>query len=114
MALYGSLNNRLMDGNDPQKATVGMKATVLLYSDRTPAVITEVERDPKTGRVKAVMVQELEWTAEPWPSGYAKEVHMDKPSGNPYRVPVATRGKKKGMLPGLGLGYHDAYRDPHF
>jgi hypothetical protein len=113
MAMFGSLNNRLMDGNDPQKAEVGMKATLLLYSDRTPAVITEVQRD-KAGSVKAVMVQELEWTPEPWPSGYAKEVHMDKPSGSPYLMKVANRGKKKGMIPGIGLGYHDAYRDPHF
>lgn len=111
---YGSFNNLVMDGaTTGEGISVGMKATILMYTDRYPGIVTEVLHN-KNGSLKGVYVQELEFKCQPFPSGYAEEIYMDRPKGEPRYFPVTTRGKKKGRISGLLLGKHDAYIDPHF
>jgi hypothetical protein len=55
--MYGSMMNSLMAGSATPEPEVGMGATILMWSDRKAATITEVIRfktGPKAGQIKAV------------------------------------------------------------
>lgn len=59
MTQYGSLINMLSDGVAKFDPEVGMGATVLMWSDRSPATIVQVDRfksGPRKGEVSAVWV----------------------------------------------------------
>lgn len=110
----GSFINTMMDGSRKDAIpSVGDKATILHYSDRSPAIVTEVRLN-KRGELSAVLVQEIDFKINNWQSGYADEYFPEKPVGEPKLYKVVTHGKKKGQLPGIMIGRWDAYRDPHF
>lgn len=59
MSQYGSMTNMLSDGVATFDPEVGMGATILLWSDREPATIVQVDHfstGPRKGKVKAVWV----------------------------------------------------------
>lgn len=55
MRLFGSLNNRLMEGAKQPEPEMGMGATLLMYSDRRAGTVVAVHRK---GKMLKVVVQE--------------------------------------------------------
>lgn len=111
---HGSLDNMLMGaGQSTVNVTIGQPATIIGWTDRYPAIVTNVNRF-KNGKIRSVVVQEVNWKQEPWPSGYAEEIYTDSPCGEPRTFKVVTHGAYKGRIKDLIIGEHDAYRDPQF
>lgn len=113
MNKYGNLINNILDDSKDQVPIVGMGATLLMWSDRVPYVITEVLSDC---RVAAARVG---YTIEDYYVGYG-EADLSKIMGEPEIFILRKNGRwvKKGqdLKQGqtLKIGVATIYRDPHF
>lgn len=113
--------------NEPEP-TVGMGATIILYSDRHAATITMVERE-KNGTMRVVVQCDkatviagssqdgsAEYAYEPNPRGII-EVFQRRPADarwSPVRFNETTRRWNKLGSHRLRLGEREEYRDPSF
>ena len=115
MRLYGSLSNRLMEGLATDLTpTVGMGATIYLYTDRYAATVTKVSDSGKT-----IWLTEDSWDINPLTAanggGYGMNFRPN-PNGRVHKATRRANGtwKTTGSHNGVTLGTRAAYRDPHF
>ena len=116
MRLYGSLNNRLMEATATELTpTVGMGATIYLWSDRYAATVTKVSASGKT-----IWLIEDSWdinaeNREGLGGGYGSNFRPN-PNGRTHKATLRANGtwKTTGSHNGVTLGTRAAYRDPHF
>ena len=94
-------------------ATVGTEATILWGRDREPAKVVEVVYN-KAGGVKGYVLQRFHWAMDSNTEGYAKEIHWDRPNGEPSFHPVVTHGKMKGTVKGALIGAANPFYDRTF
>jgi hypothetical protein len=110
--------NQILAGRTDSPVEVGSPATILYVSDRYPAIVTEVtnfKTGAKAGTPKQVTVVRVEYTAEPFPSGYG-EAHLDRPiAGTEHSFTLRKDGRWKdegGTT--LKIGAASYYNDPSF
>jgi len=117
--MQGNIINRIAEASHfDGTIEVGTGATLLMWSDRVPFVITGIVRfktGARAGQIKAVDARKVEVDAEPFPSGYAKKIHLDRPYGNTERFSIRKDGCFRDTSTArLIVGRADYYRDPSF
>jgi hypothetical protein len=112
MKLYGSLNNRLMEGAKSEAPSVGAGATVIAYSDRHPATIAEVvspsrffiQRDTVThDKTKPGGMGHQNWLITPDPKA-ARELVTLRKDGK-FHLGTSMQGSV--VLVGVRQAHHD-------
>jgi hypothetical protein len=117
---YGSLINKLTDSAGPEP-TVGMAATVLLWSDRQPATVIKVEpfkSGARKGKARVVTVQYDTWkvTKGSEHDGSAQYEYERDENGRTETFTRSSKGRwtAPGSSVGLRLGGRERYSDPSF
>lgn len=112
MRVFGNLANRIAETAKPQEPTVGMGATILLYSDRTACTIIRVEKkfirvqEDTSKRVdNNGMSESQDYEYSPNPTGQIKEYSKRK---NGAYVKVG-EPMHNGTV--LRIGVRDSYYD---
>lgn len=108
--LYGSLNNRILEGQKGVTPEVGMGVTLLMYSDRKAGTIIKTTRktftfqiDKATRTDKNGMSESQSYTFEADPNGQTLVARQRK--NGTWRTPTSG---------GVMLGYRDQYHDFSF
>lgn len=127
--MIGSIINHVMSRqtNGEPEPTVGMGATVLMYSDRHAATVTRVERvagtiviDVRHDVAKVVKGSTFDGSAEyeytPDPEGWLNTFRKNQKTGRWDSVWFnrETGRYNKNGTGGLAIGRREEYRDPHF
>jgi hypothetical protein len=103
---YGNLINRVIEDSASPAPAVGMGATILWWSDRTPATVTKVSPSGKT-----VTLTEDRITG--WENHYGTSF-APNPNGRVFVARKNRYGRWKTAGNGVTLGSRAAYRDPSF
>lgn len=110
--------NRIFETMIDAPVEIGSPATIILFSDRRPCIVTGIVRfkgGTRAGQPKEVTVREVEVTPKPWPNGYAETIHLDRPTGGERAFTVRKDGRWRdagGTF--LKIGKADYYYDPSF
>ena len=118
----GSFVNHLISGTQTAEPTVGMPATICMWSDRHPATVVEVLRfksGARKGQVRGVIVTEDSYkvVSGSEQDGSARYEYTSNPeSPNRATFLVNQRGQYvcKGGGDKLALGSRERYYDPSF
>ena len=109
MKLYGSLNNRLMEGGKQVEPKVGMGATITMYTDRKAGTIVKVTPTQ-------VHVQ-LDTAIRTDKNGMSEEQAYRYERNSEAKVEIfrkTKRGYRNKSRSGLLIGHRDAYHDYSF
>lgn len=109
MKLYGSLNNRLMEGSKQAEPKVGMGATITLYTDRKAGTIVRVTKTQVHVQLDTAIRTDKNGMSE------SQEYRYER---NPEALIEIFRKTKRGYRgkynAGLLIGHRDAYHDYSF
>ena len=109
----GSLINHLASRAASPRPEVGMPATILLWTDRSPATVIWVSASGKT-----IKVQEDAYRRTDTRGYYTEEQDYEyspDPAGRVETVRLTKRGwRVKGGGSGVMLGHRERYEDPSF
>jgi hypothetical protein len=106
MRVYGNLMNRIGEHVLSPAPTVGMGATIFMWSDRHAATVIAVSPSGKT-------VWLTEDTVTSWENSYGKTFESN-PNGRTFVARLTKNGTWKSAGNGVALGNRAAYRDPSF
>lgn len=123
----GSLINHVMSGAKVPAPVVGMAATFLSWTDRSPGTVVKVEPQ-KNGTTlisvqadRAILVSGTTYDGsaayryEPNPEGHVSLFRITKDGSlEKVRVNPETGRLVRTQKGGLLLGHREEYRDPHF
>lgn len=106
--MYGNVINRVMEHSTSPPPTVGMGATIYLWSDRLPATVTAVSASGK--RLTLTEDDVTEW------KDYYGTAFKANPNGRIWTAYLNHKGVWRILRSGDGvtLGTRAAYRDPGF
>ena len=114
MARYGSLVNSLMDGQG-KAPEVGDGATILMWSDRHAATITEItyfKSGQKKGQPRTITVQQDKATrTDSYGMSDAQSYSYER---NPNGSLKTFTAKRDGSFKGLLIGHRDEHYDFSF
>lgn len=119
---YGSMMNSLMSGGTNPEPEIGMGATILMWSDRKPATITEVLRyksGPKKGQIRAVKTRadraiRTDSNGMSDAQSYRFEPMLDVPESTWTLRKDGSFRKQGDQYTQLAIGFRDAYYDYSF
>lgn len=109
--MYGSLQNRLMEGRQTQEPYVGMGATKVLYSDRRAYTVSRIKSKCR------IIVQRDRVIREPDYNYFGNQHCRFEPNPEGYEVELIRTKKGWKVLGGstyFTLGVRDEYEDPSF
>jgi hypothetical protein len=120
--MYGSMMNSLMSGSRTPEPEVGMGATILMWSDRKPATITEVLRyktGPNKGQIKGVKARpcraiRTDSNGMSDAQSYEYEEMPDWPESEWTLRQDGSFRKKGDKYTTLAIGFRSAYYDYSF
>lgn len=111
MKLYGNLMNRISEDSLSPAPTVGMGATIYLWSDRYPATVTKVST---SGKTVTLTEDHAERTDKNGLSESQTYEFSPNPSGRVWTARKTKRGTWRAGGNGVTFGSRAAYRDPSF
>jgi hypothetical protein len=102
--MYGSVVNRIMEGQRYPEITVGMGATLCIWSDRSPATVVAVRKDAK-GNVTEIDIlgDHVSANKAVWPA-QDYDITPSDPEGTEYKQ---IDGRLRRKLPGASGWDHN-------
>jgi hypothetical protein len=109
MKLYGSLNNRMMEGSKQEEPKVGMGATITMYTDRKAGTIVKVTRTQVHVQLDTAIRTDNNGMDESQAYRYERN-----PEAKVAIFRKTKRGYRNSERSGLLIGHRDAYHDYSF
>lgn len=125
--MNGSLVNHMLSGPSVKVPEVGMGATVLMYTDREPVTVIDVQlfkSGPRKGQPREIVVQYDHWKVVRGSGhdGSAIYEYARDPKGRKASYVLSRSGRKAGCWVDKGsagkgwtllLGHRERYQNPH-